>query len=134
MNLVLTCVTTEPKKSVAQRNREASDKYRKMRKYRSLAIGQGITDKAKIEEYAHKLYKELEDQLERKASKSSSDNVVLEESDHNVENESPEEQVPKVSEAGSEDLRDKASFISLRGDDAGVGRLLAGSPVLDSLN
>jgi hypothetical protein len=38
MNLVLTCVTTEPKTSVAQRNRESADKYRKMRKYRSLAI------------------------------------------------------------------------------------------------
>jgi hypothetical protein len=99
MKLVLTCVTTESKTPVAQRNREASEKYRKMRKYRSLAIGQGITDKAKIEEYAQKLYKELEDQQERKASKSSSYKVVLEESDHNVENESPrfQRRVPRIS-------------------------------------
>jgi hypothetical protein len=31
-----------------------------MRKYRGLAMAQGITDKAKIEEYAEKLYKEWE--------------------------------------------------------------------------
>jgi hypothetical protein len=38
-------------------------------------------DNAKIEEYAEKLYKEWQDQQARKASKSSSDNVDLEESD-----------------------------------------------------
>jgi DNA-binding protein H-NS len=125
MNLVLTCVTTEPKKSVAQRNRESADKYRKMSKYRGLARAEGITDDTKIEEYAQKLYKELQDQQARKASKSSSDNVDLKESDQNVENESLEEKVPKVSEAGS---------MSLGGDDAGVGRLLASSRFRDSLN
>jgi hypothetical protein len=92
MNLVLTCVTTEPKTSVAQRNRESADKYRKMRKYCGLAKAEGITDNAKIEEYAEKLYKEWQDQQARKASKSSSDNVDLEESDQNVENESQEGQ------------------------------------------
>jgi hypothetical protein len=134
MNLVLTCVTTEPKKSVAQRNREASDKYRNMRKFRGLARAEGITDKAKIEEYAEKLYKELQDQQARKGSKSSSDNVDLKETDQNVENESLEEQVPKVSEAGSQDLHDKASSMSLGGDDAGVGRLPVSPAVLDFLN
>jgi hypothetical protein len=105
-----------------------------MSKYRGLARAEGITDDTKIEEYAQKLYKELQDQQARKASKSSSDNVDLKESDQNVENESLEEQVPKASEAGSEDLNDKASSISLGGDDAGVGRLLASPPVRDFLN
>jgi hypothetical protein len=76
--VVLICVATELKTSVVERNRKAAPKKSRRSSHMSSCQEAGITDKAKIDEYAQKRYEEWEEQQASKASESRSDKVDLE--------------------------------------------------------